>query len=124
MIERRVLAPGPDHPIIFAPNRAPASVHAHGAVIAQGEALKVDQANYAPVYYFERSALTEAHLEASAKRTWCPYKGDATHFDLVLADGHRLENAVWSYDTPHKEVAAIAGLIAFYPSAIDGAELN
>ena len=122
MSARRFLEPGPDHPITITDEPAPARARARGAVIAEGSARILQEARYAPVCYFDPAALSGARLEPSDKRSWCPYKGEAVHFHLVHRDGTRTENAVWSYPTPHAGVAAIAGLIAFYPNAIDAVE--
>jgi uncharacterized protein (DUF427 family) len=55
-----------------------------------------------------------ARLAPAARRTVCPWKGDASYFSLEGA-----ENAVWSYESPKAEVAAIAGRLAFYPDKVD-----
>jgi Domain of unknown function (DUF427) len=50
-------------------------------------------------------------LTASATRTYCPYKGDASYYGIVAADGERAD-AVWSYREPYDAVADIAGHVA------------
>lgn len=51
-------------------------------------------------------------LEPSAKRTVCPYKGEASYWH-VRTSGGVLEDAAWSYEDPLPESAAIAGLVSF-----------
>jgi uncharacterized protein (DUF427 family) len=33
-----------------------------------------------------------------------------------------VENAVWSYETPHDDMTSIAGYLAFYPDRVDAIE--
>ena len=63
-----------------------------------------------------------AHYRRSTHSTHCPYKGDASYFDLVGAGGET-GNAVWSYEQPFPAVAAIQDHLAFYPQhvTIEGA---
>jgi uncharacterized protein (DUF427 family) len=51
--------------------------------------------------------------------THCPYKGDASYFTIVGEDGTRVENAVWSYETPFPAMKEIAGYLAFYPNKVE-----
>jgi uncharacterized protein (DUF427 family) len=52
-------------------------------------------------------------LQPSSTTTECPYKGHASYFDLE-ADGQRLKDAVWTYNTPYEEHADLAQRVAFY----------
>ena len=60
-------------------------------------------------------------LERSSHSTYCPYKGDAAYFAIRSGD-RAAENSVWSYETPHTAVAAIAGYLAFYPDVVTVSE--
>jgi uncharacterized protein (DUF427 family) len=57
-------------------------------------------------------------LRPSSTETYCPYKGDASYYDIVLPGGEALPNAVWTYRNPYRAVAAIAGRIAFYTDRV------
>jgi hypothetical protein len=59
-----------------------------------------------PGYRMER-------LERNDHATHCPYKGDASYWDLRTPDGI-IENIVWSYEDPYPEMAAIKGLVGIY----------
>ena len=37
-------------------------------------------------------------------------------------DGRAAENALWTYEDPYPEVAAIKGHLAFYPDRVDRIE--
>jgi uncharacterized protein (DUF427 family) len=110
--------PGPDHPITITPTARPVRVLAGEQQIAAAEdALTLKEASYPPVQYLPREAVAPALLERSTARTHCPYKGDASYFHIV-ADGRRIENAIWSYEDPYPAVAEIRGRLAFYPDQV------
>jgi uncharacterized protein (DUF427 family) len=93
-------------------------VRADGAVLAEtSAALELTEGRYPPVLYFPRGDVAMAMLDRSGTRTHCPHKGDATYYSIVTGSG-TLTDAVWSYETPLPEVAAIAGHLAFYPDRV------
>jgi uncharacterized protein (DUF427 family) len=118
-MDKPVKIPGPDHPIAIAPNPTRVAVSAAGRTIAETQsALTLREANLPPVAYIPRGDVDMMLLHPSAHRTHCPYKGDASYFDIpTLGDAGR--NAAWSYEHPHAAVAEIAGHIAFYPEKVE-----
>ena len=64
---------------------------------------------YLPREDVRMDLLTEGEL-----RTTCAYKGHARHYDFGEQDG-----VAWTYDEPEREVAPIAGHIAFYDERVD-----
>lgn len=119
MAAQPVLIPGPDHPITIAPAGRRITVVAGGRTIADtNRALTLREANYPPVHYIPREDVEMAALVRSERGTHCPYKGDASYFSIP-SGGDRAVDAVWSYETPHDAVAAIAGHLAFYPDRVD-----
>jgi uncharacterized protein (DUF427 family) len=48
----------------------------------------------------------------------CPYKGTARWWSVTTPAGVEVDLA-WSYPTPHRESAPIAGLVAFYDERVD-----
>src|SRR4051812_9032708 len=111
--------PGPDHPIMIAPNPARVVVTVAGRVVADTRsALTLREASYRPVQYIPRRDVEMAQLERTAHRTYCPYKGDASYYSIP-AGGERAANAVWTYEAPYPAVAAIRDHVAFYPDRVD-----
>ena len=53
----------------------------------------------------------------------CPYKGDASYYNIVR-DGRFAENAVWSYEDPYPAMAAIKDHLAFYPNQVEIEEVE
>jgi uncharacterized protein (DUF427 family) len=91
------------------------SVRAGGAVLGESRrALELTEGDHPPVIYFPREDLGMAFLVPSDTVTTCPHKGEARHFTIAAKSGP-IRDAAWSYETPHEQVARIAGHIAFYP---------
>jgi uncharacterized protein (DUF427 family) len=113
-----VKVPGPDHPITIAPlsGRVRALYQGHEIADSQ-DAVVLMEASYAPVVYFPREDVEMEVLARTELDTYCPYKGHASYF-TIRRDGTIAENAVWSYETPHPGMAAIAERVAFYPNVV------
>jgi uncharacterized protein (DUF427 family) len=105
-------------PIAIAPAPGTWVVRAAGAVLGESRrALHLAEAGHAPVLYFPRADIAMALLDRTAKRTTCPWKGEATHYSIQTGT-ETLENAAWSYEDPTPGKEAIAGHIAFYPDRV------
>lgn len=110
--------PGPDHPIAIAPVAGRVIVRYAGEVVADTTAaLELTEASYKPVLYIPRADARMAHYARTAHSTHCPYKGDASYFDLI-GGGTTTSNAVWSYETPFPAMAPIKDHLAFYPQHV------
>ena len=73
----------------FAVEPVPYRVRAHvdGVAIASSDAcLVMWESGLAPVYYFPKSDIQDGVLTRGGKKTFCPFKGTATHWS-VTADG-------------------------------------
>ena len=89
----------------------------NGEVIAESrDALVLEEGKYAPVYYLPRKDVKMERLIRTSHTTHCPHKGDATYYSL--SNGRTARNAVWSYERPKDEVAAIKERLAFYPDQV------
>ena len=110
--------PGPDHPIIITANPKRVRVVADGVVIADTtRALTLKEASYPAVQYVPRTDAKMELLKRTERVTHCPYKGDATYFN-VMSNGKAIENAIWSYETPFPAMTEISGHLAFYPDKV------
>ena len=115
--------PGPDHPIAIVPEPGLVRVVLGGTEVARTRrALRLVEARYPPVLYVPREDAHWAAFRPSTRVSHCPYKGNASYFDLVVAGAHRAA-AVWSYEAPYPAVAAIRGRLAFYPDRVDAIEV-
>jgi uncharacterized protein (DUF427 family) len=114
--------PGPDHPITMTPHPKRVRVRLGSVIVAESAtALTLKEAHYPPVFYLPRADARMEHFRPSARRTHCPYKGDAAYFSLQIGD-HVRPDAVWSYEDPFPAVAAIRCHLAFYPDKVDAIE--
>jgi uncharacterized protein (DUF427 family) len=118
-MERVVLEPGPDHPISIAPNPKRVVVSAAGQTIAETpRAVTLLESGYPAVQYIPREDVDMTLLERSEHRTYCPYKGDCSYYDIRVGD-ELVANAVWTYETPYAAVSEIQGRLAFYPNKVE-----
>ncbi len=118
-----VPAPGfndhPEHVIRIRPAEGTMAAYADGIQVAESaHALLLSEARYPEVVYFPLEAVDSALLEASDTTSYCPFKGTATYHHLAWGTraNTRLADALWIYQTPYEECAAIAGYGAFYTS--------
>ncbi len=116
-------AKNPEHRVELLSERRRVRVIFAGAVIAESrESLRVEESGCEPVHYLPEKDVRLDLLSASAHKTRCPYKGEASYWTIEIAGeggGTRAENAVWAYPTPYDEVAGLAGHYAFYKSRVD-----
>jgi len=112
--------PGPDHPITVERSPCHVVIRSGSVVIAETDrALEMSEASYPAVFYVPLSDVDQRHMRRSELHTWCPYKGEASYFDIVDGeDGADLDAAVWYYDDPFPAVAEIEGHVAFYADRV------
>lgn len=119
MSEKQVLVPDEGHPITITPTSGRVVVTLGGRAVADTTAaLTLQEASYPPVQYVPLADVDPALLERTDHATYCPYKGDAGYYSLVV-DGKTHADAVWTYEHPYDAVAEIAGHVAFYPHVVD-----
>lgn len=93
-------------------------VRAGGAVIGESAAaLELIEGRLTPVIYFPRDDIGMVFLDASATRTHCPRKGDASYYS-IQTKSTLIRDAAWSYEDPVPAAAAIRGYLAFYPDKV------
>lgn len=85
---------------------------------ASDHALVMYETRLQPVVYFPKDDVRVLAAESSAKRTFCPFKGTATYWDLHLPDRTAADGA-WSYENALDEAREIEGYVAFYPDVAD-----
>jgi uncharacterized protein (DUF427 family) len=119
MSDKQVLIPDEHHPITVTPTEGRVVVTLGERPVADTtDALTLQESSYPAVQYVPLADVDPRLLERTDHATYCPYKGDASYYSLVV-DGSTHANAVWSYEAPYDAVAAIAGRVAFYPNVVD-----
>lgn len=109
----------PDYDIGLDPLPARVRVAFGGATIAESSgAMIMYELGHAPMYYLPRGDVDTRFLEATDRDTYCPYKGHASYWTVRVGDAVA-ENAIWTYATPHSELAKLEGLFGFYWGKMD-----
>ncbi len=95
-------------------------VELEGTVLAESSApVMVFETGLPTRYYFDRMGVDFNRLVASETETACPYKGRTSGYWSVRI-GERVEaDLAWAYDFPTRQLAPIAGLVAFYNEKVD-----
>lgn len=70
-------------------------------------------------YYLNRTEVDFEHLEPTETTTDCPYKGRTTGYWSVRGGERLYPDLAWTYDFPTRQLAPVAGLIAFYNEKVD-----
>jgi uncharacterized protein (DUF427 family) len=114
-VTKEIKVPDVNHPISIDADTARVVARAGDTVIADtSAALTLREAGYPPVHYIPLDDVVPGILRPSTSHSYCPYKGDASYYDVVLPGGKELADAVWTYQAPYTAVDAIAGRVAFY----------
>lgn len=78
-------------------------------VIADSDDTVVVEGNH----YFPEASVDRAYLVESSTTSFCPWKGTASYYSL-LVDGETNGDAAWYYTDPKPAAAEIRGRIAFW----------
>jgi uncharacterized protein (DUF427 family) len=111
------LSPGhqrhPDHHVTETALPGRMTVSLDGELLADSrDVVRVDEDGHPPRYYFARDDVRVERLKRSDTRTHCPFKGDASYYDLRTGQ-HGVADAVWSYEDPYDEHLGLKGRLAF-----------
>jgi uncharacterized protein (DUF427 family) len=105
----------PDYRVDILPRRNLVTVRRGDDVLARTTAaLLVDEQDHGLVFYIPEADVNWGFLEPVDHRTRCPYKGFASHWQLVNGS----EPAAWAYLDPYPEVARIKGHVGFYQDRV------
>jgi uncharacterized protein (DUF427 family) len=108
----------PYHRVEVRRSARPVRIEVDGEVIAETVGARfVLETNLPARFYLSRDDV-RAELRPSARRTYCPYKGEAAYWS-VEAGGRLHEDLGWSYERPLPEMAPLTGLVAFWDERVD-----
>jgi uncharacterized protein (DUF427 family) len=120
--DRELLIPDryiPGQGVRIEPTARRVRVEFAGTTVADStRALLLLEPKHLPVYYFPVADVRTELLEPTDKSTNCHWKGDASYWTIRVGD-RVSKNAVWGYQDPLPEAAAIAGHVAFYWHRVD-----
>ncbi|OJJ07339.1 hypothetical protein ASPVEDRAFT_56749 [Aspergillus versicolor CBS 583.65] len=86
-----------------------------GHVIAETDSWEFVEGN---IYFPESSIKNKDVLESSDLSTFCPWKGYASYWSIVV-DGKTNQNAVWYYKEPYEAAINIKDHVAFDKKQVD-----
>lgn len=84
-----------------------------GAVLAESDETLVVEGNH----YFPVESLNRSYFKESTRHTTCPWKGEASYYDVVV-DGEVNEGAAWFYPEPKQAASNIRGRVAFWRGVV------
>jgi uncharacterized protein (DUF427 family) len=85
----------------------------NGAVVARSDRTVLVEGNQ---YFPPEDVMTEL-LEPSSTSTYCPWKGDASYYNVVVG-GKRLDDGAWFYTEPYDAASAIKDYVAFWKGVV------
>lgn len=81
----------------------------NGTLLAESERCEVVESNQ----YFPPDSIRREFFRESATHTTCPWKGEASYFDVVV-DGQVNKDAAWYYPESKPAANNIKGYVAFW----------
>jgi uncharacterized protein (DUF427 family) len=81
----------------------------NGVTLAESDATVIVEGNH----YFPAESIDREHVAPSATHSTCPWKGEASYYDVVV-DGAVNHDAAWFYPEPKDAAAEIRDRVAFW----------
>ena len=90
-----------------------------GIVIADTRRpARVLETSHPPSFYISPEDIRLEHLIATARTSFCEWKGSASYFDLRA--GEKIaRDAAWAYPSPTDAFSSLRDWVAFYPGRMD-----
>jgi uncharacterized protein (DUF427 family) len=108
----------PFHRVDVRQSSRPVRIEVGGEVVAETTRARMLFETGLPVRFYLPREDIRLELHPSARRSFCPYKGEASYWS-VDAGGRRREALGWSYEHPLPDGPPVAGLVAFWNEAVD-----
>ena len=84
-----------------------------GATLADSDATVIVEGNH----YFPIDSINREYFKRSEKHTTCPWKGEASYYDIVVG-GEVNKDAAWYYPEPKEAAANIKDRVAFWKGVV------
>jgi uncharacterized protein (DUF427 family) len=104
----------PFHRVDVRRSSRPLRIELDGVVLAETTAARMLFETGLPTRFYVPWEDVAVALRPSARRSYCPYKGQASYWSSDAA-----EDVAWSYEDPLPELAVIKGLVAFWDETVD-----
>jgi uncharacterized protein (DUF427 family) len=111
-------------PPVIKPCKATIEVIFNGVLIAQTTSAKrVLETSHPPVYFIPPEDVTTDCLFRRVRDNYCPYKGCAKFYDIVVK-GIKKEYAAYTYPNPWDGYSKIKEHFVFYAHKMDECKVN
>jgi uncharacterized protein (DUF427 family) len=84
-----------------------------GAVLAESDETKVVEGNH----YFPPESINRDYFRPSNAHSTCPWKGEASYYDIVVGDEEN-KGAAWYYPDPKEAARQIKDFVAFWKGVV------
>lgn len=81
----------------------------NGTLVADSDHTILVEGNH----YFPPEAIVPGHFRDSSEHSYCPWKGEASYYDLAVGDEVN-PGAAWYYPEPLSEAEPIKDYVAFW----------
>ena len=104
----------PYHRVDVRRSSRPLRIELDGVVLAETTSARLLFETSLPTRFYLPWEDIAVALRPSARRSYCPYKGQASYWSADAA-----EDIAWSYEDPLPELSVVKGLVAFWDEAVD-----
>ena len=104
----------PYHRVDVRRSSRPVRIELDGQVLAESTDVKMLFETGLPTRFYLPWEDIAVALRPSARRSYCPYKGQASYWSFDAA-----EDIAWSYEDPLPELGVIKGLVAFWDESVE-----
>ena len=103
------------HKIEYQPSSQHVQVLVDGVTVADtNNSLFVHETGHPLRYYIPQADLDMQFFTAIDKQTHCPYKGDASYYNVVV-NNETYAGIAWTYAEPIADAAQLQGTVGFWP---------
>ena len=78
-------------------------------VLAESDETVIVESNH----YFPENSINREYFKDSDTKTHCPWKGEASYYDIEVA-GEVNKDAAWYYPDTKEKAGHIKGMVAFW----------
>ena len=109
----------PGHTIEIVPASAHVTISLGSTVVAETDRPVLLHESRLPTrYYLPFEDVRAGVLVPSETTSHCPFKGEASYWNVVLGD-RTWTDLAWTYTNPIAQAREIAGLVCFYNEKVD-----
>ena len=104
----------PFHRVDVRLSARPVRIEVDGETLAETTRARLVFETGLPTRFYVPREDVRAELRPSERRTYCPYKGEASYWSFDAG-----EDLAWSYEQPLPDMLPLTGLVAFWDERVD-----